>query len=163
MRDIDFELTKTFKYAHNNKELECSHIQLREPTGKETHLCCALGSLVKSSMLNAAKLLDELGGDIMQDAIAEAEVKAEAKKNSDDSEDVLDNDDDEVKDGDALMQTLESTGADLENIVLRTKELFKATAFMGGEKRITAARLDEMSHKDLRRMVGVYLANFINS
>jgi hypothetical protein len=49
----------------------------------------------------------------------------------------------------------------MNKLVLHFRELFKEVGLMGGEKKLTAARMDDMSHKDLRKMIGVYAANFI--
>ena len=64
-------------------------------------------------------------------------------------------------DADSILSMMTSGGADMNKIVLHFRELFKQVAFMGGEKLITVGRMDDMSHRDFRKMMGVYAANFI--
>lgn len=147
MKTINFELSSPVKYAdprNTGTEVECTHIELREPTGNESHLCAALSALVKSAVFQAAKLFD--------DEIAEAGKQPSVIT---DAEDIID--------GDGFMHVLEASGADMEKITLHAKEVFKTVAYMGGERAITSARLNAMSYRDLRKMIGVYLANFINN
>ena len=64
-------------------------------------------------------------------------------------------------DAKAILAVMNSSGVDMKKIVLHFRELFKVVAMMGGEKQLTIARMDDMSHKDFRMMVGEYTANFI--
>lgn len=150
MRTIDFPLTKTFNYANNSgAQIECSHIELREPTGKVSSTVCAIEGLIQHAILSMADMLD--------DATVEAAKEAAAVQNDQDQS----TDSIEEKDGDAMMATLVASGVDMEKLVLHFRELFKQVAWMGGEKLITTPRMDEMSHRDFRMMMGVYAANFI--
>lgn len=147
MEPILFELTKTFKYAApSGGEIECSFIELREPTGKVSSTCCAIEGLIQSGIL---KMADTLGDDVIEQAKDAAE---QAKGDGDQGQE---------KDGDAVLALMVGSGVDMNKLVLHFRELFKTVAWMGGEKAITSPRLDEMSHKDLRKMIGVYAANFI--
>ena len=94
-------------------------------------------------------MANTLGDDI----VAEAREAAEGAIEVDDGE--------EVKDGAGILAIMNGGGVDMQKLVIHFKELFKKTAFMGGEKAITSARMDDMSHKDLRKMIGVYAENFI--
>lgn len=146
MSNVTFELTKPISYANGSgAPIECTHIELLEPTGKVSSVCCAIEGLIQSSILSMASTL----GD---------DVVAEAKEAAASAPDV---DTDDEKDGDAVLAMMVSGGCDMQKLVLHFRELFKVVALMGGEKAITSARLDEMAHKDLRRMMGVYAANFI--
>jgi hypothetical protein len=150
MNPINFELSKTISYANGTgSPIECSHIELREPTGKVSHICCAIEGLIQSSLL---QMSDHLDAGMLEEA-----KEAAAQPN-------LEGDDDGgEKDGDAVLALMVSGGADMNKLVLHFRELFKQVAWMGGEKQITSARMDDMSHADFRKMIGVYAANFILS
>jgi len=150
MTAVNFELTKPISYANGTGEpIECNHIELREPTGKVSNTCCAIEGLIQSSVLQMAELL----GDDMVEAAKEAAAETKGVKA----------DPEEEKDGDAVLSLMVGGGADMNKLVLHFRELFKQVAWMGGEKQLTTARMDEMSHKELRKMIGVYAANFILS
>lgn len=139
---IHFELSKSIKYAGSDgNEIECNFIELLEPTGKVSHLCCAIEGIIQSGVMKMAEMLDQ----------DEIEAAKETAKNNAESE----------KDGDAVLALMAGSGVDMEKLVLHFRELFKSVAWMGAEKLITTARLDELSHSDLRKMMGVYAANFI--
>lgn len=142
MKTIQFELTSHFNYANGGQEVPCSFIELREPTGKVSHIACQIEGLIQSALI---KMADSFDKDMIEQA-------KETKQ-----------DPDEIVDGDAMLAILAGGGVDMEKAVLYFRELFKVVAYMGGEKPITASRLDDMSHKDLRKMIGVYAANFIIS
>ena len=151
MEPVLYELSKPFTYANGSgTEIECNHIVLMEPTGKVTHICCAIEGLIQSSLLNMA---GQLSDDVVEEAKEAARVKSKSK----------DEGEDEEKDSDAVLSLMVGGGADMNKLVLHFRDLFKQVAMMGGEKKITSARLDDMSHKDLRKMIGVYAANFILS
>jgi hypothetical protein len=135
-----FELVKPLKYSHQNEQVECGHIELREPTGKVSGTCMAIEGLIQSSLLNMA---ESLGDDFIAAAKEEA-VETESKP-----------------DADAVLALMVGGGVDMEKVTLHFRELFKQVAWMGGEKQITVPRMDEMTHKDFRRMMGEYAANFI--
>ena len=150
MKSVNFELSKSMTYANGSGEpIECNHIELLEPTGKVSHLCCGIEALIQSSALGMAS---SLGDDI----VAEAKETAAAKKD----EKV---EDDSEKDGDAMLAVMTGGGCDMEKAVTLFRNLFKEVALMGGEKKITGPRLDDMSHTDFRKMMGVYAENFIMS
>ena len=147
-KPINFELTTPFKYAPGNgEEIECNFIELSEPTGKQSHICCDIESLIQSGIMKIAGLLDEA-------TIKQAQEDAKDKKKPDDEP---------AMDADAVLSMMTGGGVDMNKVVLHFRELFKEVAKMGGEKLITAGRLEDMSHKDFRRMMGVYAANFILS
>ncbi len=148
MKTVNFELLSPISYANGSGDpIECNHIELREPTGKVSHICCAVEGLIQSSLLQMADHLDD---SVLEEA---KEAAAQPKAKEADAE--------EEKDGDAVLALMVSGGADMQKVVTHFRELFKQVAWMGGEKKITSARLDDMSHKDLRKMIGVYAANFI--
>jgi hypothetical protein len=149
MDAVNFELSKPIAYANGKgAEIECSHIELREPTGKVSHTCCAIEGLIQTSVLQMA---GTLGDDVVEAAKEEAAAQANT----------IEADCDEEKDGEAVLALMVGGGADMEKLVLHFRELFKEVAWMGGEKKITSARMDDMTHKDFRKMIGVYAANFI--
>lgn len=144
MPSISFELTKPISYANNSGGLiECNFIELVEPTGKVSNVCCAIEGLIQSGILSMAGML----GD---DVVAEAKEAAAAAPADEDKQD-----------GDAVLALMAGGGCDMHKLVLHFRELFKVVALMGGEKKITSARMDDMSHKDFRRMMGEYAAHFV--
>lgn len=148
MGSINFELSKTINYANGSgDDIECNFIELHEPTGKVSNTCCAIEGLIQSGILKMADLLDE--GTIEE---AKEAAKEASTKNADSEEE---------RDGDAILSLMTGGGVDMNKVVLHFRELFKEVAMMGGEKKLTAARMDDMSHKDFRKMMGVYAANFI--
>lgn len=148
MNTITFELSKSIHYAMGTGgEIECTHIDLIEPTGKVSHICCEIESLIQTGLLSMADLLDG-------DTIAEATEAAKQAKLSEEEEK-------QGPDPDSVMAIMSGGGVDMGKVVLHFRKLFKQVAFMGGEKQITEPRMDEMSHKDFKKMMGVYAANFI--
>jgi hypothetical protein len=141
---ITFELTTPFKYAMNGKDVEANHIDLAPPTGRVSHLCCEIESLIQSGLMSMAGMLSD-------DLIAEAKEEKESDKK----------DDKEDQTPEGILSIMNSSGVDMKKVVLTFRELFKEVALMGGEKKITTPRLDDMSHKDFKQMMGVYAANFI--
>lgn len=151
MNPINFELSSPITYANGSgASIECTHIELREPTGKVSNTCCAIEGLIQSGVMKMAELL----GD---DVIEQAQEAAQEKKAGHEEEE----DEPEEKDGDAILSMMVGSGVDMNKLVLHFRELFKQVAWMGGEKKITSARMDDMTHRDLRKMIGVYAANFI--
>ena len=138
---ITFELSHPIKYANGSgSEIECNFIELREPTGRVSHIACAIEGLIQSAFIKTANLLDS-------DTIEQAkETKQESAADLD---------------GNAILSVIAAGEVDMAKLVTQYRELFKIVAWMGGEKPITSARLDDMSHKDLRKMIGVYTVNFI--
>ena len=151
MDSVLFELTTPFKYAamSGGGETECTFIELREPTGKVSHLCCAIEGLVQTGVLKMSELL---GSDVVEQA-KEAAQEAQAQEATQETE----------KDGEGVLALMVGGGVDMNKLVLHFRELFKEVALMGGEKPLTMPRMGEMSHKDFRKMIGVYAANFILS
>lgn len=146
MDAVSFNLSKPLKYSHNNAEQETSFIELREPTGKVSYICSEIEAEIQAGILKMSKIIGE---EIIVEATQEAIEKKDDKEDS------------QPMDPDSVLSMMISGGADMKKIVLNFRELFKQVAWMGGEKLITVPRMDEMSHKDLRRMMGVYAANFI--
>ena len=148
MNPINFELSSPITYANGSgNPVECNHIELREPTGKVSNTCCAIEGLIQSGVMKMAELL---GDDALEQA------KEAAQENKADPEE-----EPEEKDGEAILSMMVGSGVDMNKLVLHFRELFKQVAWMGGEKKITSARMDDMTHRDLRKMIGVYAANFI--
>ena len=154
MKSIDFELQTAIKYSNGSgAEIESNQITLQEPTGKVSHICCEIESLIQSGMLKMADLMDEA-------TIEEAKEKAiEAKNNPFAEEDG----DEERKGPDAqsILSIMSGGGVDMKKVTLNFRELFKEVALAGGEKKMTVPIMDRMSHKDFRRMMGEYASNFI--
>jgi len=151
MNPINFELKTPFKYAGpSGTEIECSHIELREPTGRVSHICADIEGMVKSAIMDMA---ERLGDDVLEQAKDAAGEKTPASGSEDQEK--------TVEDGEAMLTVMHSSGVDMGKLTLHFKELFRQVAWMGGEKQITLPRLDDMAHKDLRSMIGVYTANFI--
>ena len=148
MKTITFELKSTIKYAGGSGgEVECNFITLNEPTGKVSHICCEIESLIQSGLLSMSNLMDE-------DTIDKAKEAAAQAKDSEETE---------GPDKDAVLAIMSSGGVDMKKVVLNFRDLFKEVALMGGEKKLTAPRMDDMSHTDFREMMGVYASNFILS
>lgn len=147
MDTVIFELTKKISYSNGSGgPIECNHIELQEPTGKVSHLCCQIESLIQSGLMKMA-------GVISKDDIEAATEAAQAAKK--------DGEETPGPDADSVLSIMSSGGVDMAKVVLHFRELFKEVALMGGEKLITVPRMDDMTHKDFRRMMGEYAANFI--
>lgn len=145
MKTITFELSSAIKYANGSgQEVEANFIELSEPTGKVTHLCCEIESLIQSSLLSMSSSLDE---SVLEQA------KEDAKNKTDDQNSDLT--------GEVALSMMVSGGADMRKMVVIFRELFKIVGMMGGEKPLTMPRMDDMSHKDFKNMMGEYAANFI--
>jgi len=148
MSNVRFELTEgcEIKYANGTgNEIECNFIELREPTGKVSHICCEIESLIQSGIMKMAGILDE-------ETIAQAKEAAKEDK----SEEV-------GPDAESVLAMMTGSGIDMQKVVIHFRELFKQVAFMGGEKAITVPRMDDMNHKDFRKMMGEYASTFILS
>jgi hypothetical protein len=155
MKPINFELTKALSYSNGTGGLvECTHIELVEPTGRVSYLCCGIEAAIQSA---AVSMADSLGDDTVEEA-KEAATEKKAKQKEEEE-----NGEDEEKDGDAMLAVMAGGGCDMAKVVVLFRNLFKEVALMGGEKKITSVRLDDMSHRDFRKMMGVYAANFIMS
>lgn len=151
MSSVNFELTKPFKYASKDSggEVEANFIELREPTGKQSHLCCQIESLIQSGLMKMADVLDK---DTIEQA-KEAAQDAKDAKGDDDGQ--------SGPDAESVLSIMSSGGANMIDVVGYFRQLFREVAWMGGEKLITVPRMDDMSHKDFRRMMGEYASNFI--
>ena len=147
MNEIIFELQSKIEYNHNNNDLEATHIELREPSGKVSHICCEIEGLIQSGLIKMADIIDD---EVIATAKEEAKTKKPKKK-----------DEKKAIDGDAVLSMMASSGIDMQKIVIHFRELFKQVAFAGGEKQMTIPMMDRMSHKDFKKMIGVYTANFI--
>lgn len=140
MKTITVELGSSIKYSNGSgTEVECNFIELLEPTGKVSAICCAIESLVQSGIMKMAD--SDLFKNVGTDAV---------KK-----------DDDEKMDADSILAVMNSSGVDMDKIVLHFRDLFKVVAMMGGEKPLTIPRMDDMSHKDFKNMMGEYIVNFV--
>lgn len=145
MKTVTFELSKPISYANGSgQNIEANHISLEEPTGKVSHLCCEIESLIQSGLLNMADMINK-------DDIEAAKEAAKAKNDEETT----------GPDADAVLSIMSSGGVNMTKVVLTFRELFKMVALMGGEKPLTTPRMDDMSHKDFRQMMGEYAANFI--
>ena len=147
MNEVNFELQKKIEYNHDSKDLEGTHIELREPIGKVSHICCEIEGLIQSGLIKMADIIDD-----QMIAAAQEEAKSKKSKKKDDKK---------GPDGDAILSMMTSSGIDMQKIVIHFRALFKEVAYVGGEKQMTTPMMDRMSHKDLRKMIGVYAANFI--
>lgn len=147
MKTVTFELSKPISYANGSGvNIEANHIDLEEPTGKVSHLCCEIESLIQSGLMKMADIINK-------DDIEAAKEAAKAKNDEETT----------GPDADAVLSIMSSGGVNMTKVVLHFRELFKIVALMGGEKPLTAPRMDDMSHKDFRQMMGEYAANFILS
>ena len=147
MNEIIFELDKKIEYNHNNNDLEATHIELREPSGKVSHICCEIEGMIQSALIKMADIVDD-----EMIAAAKDEEKSKKSKKKGDKKQI---------DGDAVLSMMSSSGVDMQKIVIHFRELFKQVAFAGSEKQMTIPMMDRMSHKDFKKMIGVYTANFI--
>lgn len=144
MNSVNVELDTTFKYANGSgDQVECSFIELREPTGKVSAICCSIEALVKEKIVQFSKTLDE---EIVNQPASEEPLSEEMFDKATASE---------------FYNLCVISGVDMSKLVLHSRELFKQVAFMGGEKKLTIPRMDEMSHSDFKKLIGSYLANFI--
>lgn len=145
MKSINVELETTFTYANGSGEpIECSFIELKEPTGKVSATCCAIEALIKEKIIQLSNSLD----DETVDRIKEKPVSEEDEgfEGVDDAE---------------FYAVCVASGVDMSKLVLYCRELFKHVALMGGEKKLTTPRMNEMTHSDFKKLIGAYLANFI--
>ncbi len=147
MNEVIFELKTAVEYNHDSKDLKGTHIELREPTGKVSHICCEIEGLIQSGLIKMAGIIDD-------ETIAAAKDEAKDKKTKK-------KDEKKTIDGDAVLSMMTSSGIDMQKIVIHFRALFKEVAYVGGEKQMTMPIMDRMSHKDFRKMMGVYAANFI--
>ena len=148
MNEYNFELKKPIEYNHDSKDMEGTHIELREPTGKVSHICCEIEGLIQSGLIKMAGTIDE---SIIAEAQEESKNSKKSKKEDKKS----------AIDADAMLSMMTSSGIDMQKIVIHFRALFKEVAFVGGEKQMTMPMMDRMSHKDFKRMIGAYTANFI--
>ena len=155
MKTVNYDLKTPISYANGSgATIECNFIELREPKGEVSHLCMAIEGLLQSSLMQMAGMLDD-------ETIKEA--KESAKESEETAFDDEDEEKDEEKDGKSILMLMSSSGVDMEKVVVKFRHLFKQVAWMGGEKKITEARMNDMSHTDFRNMLGVYYANFIQN
>ena len=105
-QSIAFELQKPFTYANGSgAQVECSFIELREPTGKVSHTCCAIEGMIQSCILKMADMFDS-------DTIEKAKDSA-AEKNEDGEK--------SEKDGDAMLAIMVGSGVDMSKLILHFK------------------------------------------
>lgn len=143
MKPIDFELTTEVKYASGGGETGASFITLNPPTGKVSHICCEIESLIQGGILKMQGLIDK-------ETLDQAKSLAEATKDTD-----------EKMDREAVLAIMSGGGADMKKMVVNFRELFREVALIDGEKPLTVPMMEKMSHTDFKSMMGEYAANFI--
>ncbi len=148
MKTVTHTLQHPISYSMGGAVVECSHIELVEPTGRVSHICNAIEGLVQSAILKAADAIDD---SVIEQAQAQAGERDPADAEA------------EEKDGDSILAVVMSGGTDMEKLTLHFRELFREVALMGGEKKLTTPRMDDMSHRDFKALMGKYTANFILS
>jgi len=148
MKTITFELSAPIDYSSPSSggEIEGRHIDLKEPTGRVSHLCCEVESMIQSGIMSMSSMLDE-------STLTAAKEEASEKKAG--------NDEDEKPTAESVLALMSSSGVDMKRVVITFRELFKEVAMMGGEKKMTMPLMDRMSHGDFKNMMGEYTANFI--
>lgn len=147
MKTITFELSIPLMYSspEQKREVEGNHIDLNEPTGKVSHLCCEIEGMMQSAAMKMAGMFSE--EDLER---ARADAGKETKK-------------EEAPDGAGSLAMMTGSGVDMKKMVLLFRELFKEVALIGGEKNLTFPLMDRMPHNDFKKMMGCYTANFIQS
>jgi len=146
MKTITFELENPLEYSSPGSGLvEGNHIDLNEPTGKVSHLCCEIEGMLQSA---AMKMADMFSDADLEKARTEADKTPEKESEPD---------------GDAALAIMMGSGVDMKKMVLLFRELFKEVAMVGGEKNLTVPLMDRMNHREFRKMMGSYTANFIQS
>lgn len=141
---IELNLSKPIKYSKGGDEVETELLVLKPPTGKVSVYCCEIESLIQSGIISMSESI--MSKEEMQQAKQDAEEGSAVKKDMDEE---------------SFWSLVTASGADMSKIVLNFRALFKQTVLMGNEKLITEARLDDLDHKDMKRLMGVYGANFI--
>lgn len=149
MKTITFELSSPVSYSSPSSggEIEGRHVDLIEPTGRVSHFCCDIESMIQSGIMSMSSMLDD-------STIAAAKEEASQAKQSEEKEQ-------EAPTADSVLSLMSSGGVDMKRVVVTFRELFKEVATIGGEKKMTLPLMDRMSHKDFRNMMGEYAANFI--
>jgi hypothetical protein len=140
-KEITVDLSSPLKYTGATGPTEATFVTLIEPMGKVSHICCELESLIQSAVMKMA--------DLVKGLEAESTPKADGPH--------------EVADAESTLALMNSAGVDMSRVVLHCRELFKTTVLMGGEKPITTPRLDDLSHADMRKLVGTYIGAFVLS
>jgi len=145
MKLITVQLTKMVEYNHENKDIEGNHVDLEEPSGKVSHICADIEGIAQEAVAKSASLLPA--------SVIEAAAQ-EKEKDSEDGED-------EQMDGETLLKMVAAGGGNMGKMTLLFKELLKSVGKIGGEKLMTQSIIERLSHKDLRHMMGEYIANFV--
>ena len=102
MKKITVELSSSIKYSNGSgSEIECNFIELAEPTGKVSSICCAIEALIQSGIMKMAD------SDLFKNADTDAVKK-----------------DDEKMDSDSILAVMNSSGVDMDKIVLHFRSLF---------------------------------------
>ena len=153
MKTITFELSEPLLYSspEQKREVEGNHIDLKEPTGKVSHLCSAIESAIQKGQMEMSKFFQS---DEISNAIEEHKSKKEQQKEAEE----------EIIDTETAASMIKNVGIeDSKKLTLMFREIFKEVAFIGSEKSMTMPLLDRMSHKDLQHMQAVYTSNFMLS
>ena len=147
MKTITFELLSPVSYSSPSSggEIEGRHVDLIEPTGRVSHLCCDIESMIQSGIMSMSSMLDET-------TLAAAKEQVNETKQDEEPENPT---------AESVLALMSSGGIDMKRVVVTFRELFKEVATIGGEKKMTIPLMDRMSHKDFRNMMGEYAANFI--
>lgn len=140
MKSVTVTLESPFKIALGNSgtEADCTFVELQEPTAKVAGLCASIENSIKNGLIKLASQIKEMGA---QDA---------ASSNAGDA----------LK-GEDIMEMISTMEIDAEALFLKMRALFLKCALMGGEQAFTESRLDALSYRDMKRLVGEYIANFI--
>ena len=149
MKTILIELSTTVEYNYDKKDVEGSHVELKEPTAKVSHLCGDLEGIIQEAIAKSASMISQE----MRDLVKEATESNESKNKDEDEDDPMD--------GETLLKMVAAGGGTMGKMTILFKDLLKSVGEIGGEKQMTMPIIERLSHKDLRSMMGEYLANFV--
>ena len=147
METITAELTTPVEYNYDKKDVEGSHVELHEPSAKVSHLCGDLEGIIQEAIAKSASMISQEMRDLVKEATESNESKNE--------------DEDEPMDGETLLKMVAAGGGNMGKMTILFKDLLKSVGKIGGEKQMTMPMIERLSHKDLRSMMGKYLANFV--
>ncbi len=145
MQTILVELTTEVEYNHNNNDVAGTHVELKEPNGKVSHICADIDGIAQQAIAKSAALLPA--------SVIEAAAQERVSGSSDE---------DEAMDGETFLKMVAAGGGDMGRMTLLFKDLFKSVGEIGGEKPLTLAIIERISYKDLRAMMGDYAVNFVS-
>ena len=147
MKTIIVELSTPVEYNHDKKDVEGSHVELKEPNAKVSHLCGDLEGIIQEAIAKSASMISQE----MRDLVKEATESNESKNK----------DEDEPMDGETLLKMVAAGGGNMGKMTILFKDLLRSVGEIGGEKQMTMPIIERLSHKDFRSMMGEYLANFV--